>query len=592
MQPCLYYARRFSGLILGIYSLFTVGFPSVSAQTNPPLVEVDPSVYVSRWNNSVTLSYPTSLAWWQCCAPPNDYGVTTNISTSWDGTNLVVTGTSIWPSGGTNADGSAAFSTRASAMTYKLNPYENVWTLIYQDIDGIWHTNFPADPGSYLGMRDERRNQTGHSITNQLAGMPDDDNNPTTVDVTTVTTNASTLTLYTGVAADSTYPHPFRLTAHVWDTTGEEIEYSPEYITVLGQTLDTNSAIVIVRADNVRETVTPVVAGSPNDTRSTVTPEKLKVRFYAQAGKLTQGYDPRPGTNDDHWTSLAVGGTNQIAELRIPADWATNRVELKVTGPISVSQTNSFSTQVTPLTIISTGNEGTATVEAQFINGTNKTTLAQLKIRIMPVKVVMVDIFRVEDSSSTNTTLGTTPDNTSIISTLNQIYQQACIVFQDVSLETEGQSYQVNYDTNTANGLFDIGDPDPAASEKSALSHLWAASQAQFHLVILADSSALYDSDGTLGIPESINHARGAHDGDRAAYGFMQRTGGMIGEIFAHEIGHLYGFQHDNPPWPDTEEHVMRDGEPTLIGEAWQEYWPGGWFRAEDWLMINSSPKN
>lgn len=95
------------------------------------------------------------------------------------------------------------FTTYPSSYSYSPTTNSNAWTLSWTDPEGN-PTNHVVDPPIWLmAMRDAGRNQESHSTTDQLPGVPDANNIPTTVDVTTITTNATTLMRYTGKTVDT-----------------------------------------------------------------------------------------------------------------------------------------------------------------------------------------------------------------------------------------------------------------------------------------------------------------------------------------------------------------------------------------------------
>jgi hypothetical protein len=500
------------------------------------------------------------------------------------------------------------FQTNVFGGTYQRHTNPVSWTftgVIPEGVNIVNVTNCPWITPSWYSQT-QHLHQISHTNTVEV-----DLGENGTVNVVTVTTNDSKIKLYTGIADDSTRPHLFRLNVRVWNTVDpdNETEYPASTIRLLTQTPNEAGDIYIVRNDNVHEDVTPSVVGvADNDVKFTVTPEKLKVRFYAQAGKLAHGYDPMP-TNKvaDHWTSLAVGGTNEITELRIPGDWATNRIELKVTGPISLSQTNGFSTQVTPLTIVSTGGADEATIEA--VDNVTYTTLAVLKVLILPLRIVPVGIFRITDPDSEDTALGDTDSNESIIATLNQIFRQANVQFYDNTLSVSDGAYadgvSLNYDINVKEGYYD----NPDNTVEYDLIADWVDTIVGTNLLPILMIKEWGIPYPITNLPSSLRSIRGAKEtGPLRTFIFTEASQGVQSLVGAHEAGHALGLHH----WPNdnagpilvfpqdnsqTVEHLMRPGSPWFWPtdpEAdmsdtsnWVVPFPGQWLDKESWQKVN-----
>lgn len=404
---------------------------------------------------------------------------------------------------------------------------------------------------------------------------------------------------------------------------------------VLSRTPDADGNIYVVLPEDARYDVTPVIKTStgplgapggalspsaPTDNRAVISPSKLKPSFYARAGMLAQGYDPMP-TNKlaDHWTSLAVGGTNEITELRLPLAWATNRIELKVTGPISVTPTSGFTNLVTPLTIVSTGTNGdVATIEAQAVDGTNRTTIVTLQVMILPLRLVPVGIFRVTDPASEATALGDTDSNETIINTLNQIFKQANVQFYDQTTNfADGEfvnGISINYDLDAKNGLLDRG-PNSLVPDEEDIIKNWVQSNignSLLPILFIRQWSVPYN---TANLPPPLKDIR------RNTFGPENK---QIPVIFAeparllqsltgtHEVGHFLGLDHwpDDVvsldfPWPMDNgvkvEHLMRPGAPKFWPtdpnadmsdtSNWMVPFPGQWMDKESWDQVNKKAK-
>ena len=564
-----------------VFLLTDVSSPIRAAET-----EIPPTNYVSSYSGAVTNDYPTNLAWWSEFRPTGDYGAMVNEHVTWDGTTFEYSNVLIFPEADTN--GATVFHTNSGTSYWSVST-NGVWTYSWKVDNGGSDTNLPSLRPDWLFRRAEsNRIQTGHvTITESILA----DN--TSEYTTNTVTNATTLMLNTGKAIDTTYPHLFQFKVTVWDTTdpANEVEYSPGVISELGITLNPQGCAFTNLDDNAVVNITPSLVGvASNDTRFKVEVDKVKVRFGAQAGKMCEGYDPKPGTTTNHATSLAIGGTNQITELQIPADWALDLVELKVTGDITVSQTNNFTSRTTALTIISTGtNPATAAIEAQY--KTNHVTLAKLAVEIMQWRTIPIDFWRIQDTNSLDTLIGDTPSNASLIQTLNSIFRQACITFTDASAESTDWVFHQAYDTNL-NGKVDFGG---TSTEFDSVTNVLLNTSAKFRLLIIADSDASYNDTN---VPPNLDHVRGRQVDD---YGmvFVKYCTGDIGDVLAHEVGHLLSFaqvidnsEHDTGEWPldngTIQEHLMRSGKPFQKNQEWIVPWPGHWLRREDWKFLNN----
>lgn len=580
-------------------------------QTNPP-VEVEPNIYASQLASSVHVEHPNSLEYWQEKAQLGDWGAMLDSQISWDeATGLgIVSWVGIFP---TN-NSPLSFQTNAYTGTYQRHTNPIRWTYtgpVMEHINLVYVTNCPWSTPSWYSQETWKR-QVAH-VETETFDLQDN----TTVALVRTKTNNAKIKLYTGIAIDSTRPHLFRLNVQVWNTTAPTTAtlIPPSAVRLLSQTPNGDNDIFIVRADDLRQDVTPTLVGvSDSDIKFQVTPEKLKIRFYAQAGKMADGYDPRPSTKQDHWTSIVLGGTNEVTELRIPADWATNRIELKVNGPISVSQTDNFSAQITPLTIVSSGTATPASIEARDkITGT---TLALLNVRVLPLRTVPVGIYRIEDwnSGGGDTFLGSTSSNGEIVGQLNSVFKQAAIQFTDATVATLSQVLDNRYDVCPEDGKFGIN-----AEETQAIRNVLQPLPRQIRIVIAKDTTLSYGSP----TPTELNKPKGTrHESvPSAPLKFLviwsSPAAGMLGAVAAHEVGHYWelpdhydqvnaGVLTPSPsPTDPAEDHLMIDGAPfyrSLLGpevnpipvdpNAWLTRSPGRWMRKEDWDQANSEAAN
>lgn len=335
--------------------------------------------------------------------------------------------------------------------------------------------------------------------------------------------------------------------------------------------------------------------------------EKVNVEFVAPEGMISQGYDPRPGTNDDHWTSLAVGGTNEIVDLRISADWATNLIELVITGPITISQTNDFTDQTTWLTITTSATGKTnATIEARY--KTNHTALAKLQILILPVRLIPVGIYRIYDSESeADTYLAPTESNAAIIERLNSVFRQACLEFYDATDPDMPDPFDNRYDVDQEQGSFDHDSED----ETTPIRDQFTTMQTQIKIVI-PNKGIQYPF---VHIPEAFSWIRGKHvddfgEADEFLVVFAEPAQGIHSVAAAHEVGHYYSLIHldhvvsgvlfptnvppnspllmiDGAPWFQLNTDPAIDPETFDYANAdWKTRYPGVWLRKEEWEAV------
>jgi len=392
-------------------------------------------------------------------------------------------------------------------------------------------------------------------------------------------------------------------------------------------TPDPNDNVFFLMQDNERAQVsfifsptntlpTNLPPGAVEDVSFYAWPARHKVMFYARPGLLDQGYDPRPqNPNESHWTSLAAGGTNEITELRIPADWTTNfgQIELHTTGSITVTPTNNFTNQATPLTIVSAGSAGTGVIEARLA-GTGK-VWAKLNVDILPLRLVPVGIFRMTDSlSAFDTSLGQTDSNEVVIDTLNEIYRKANIRFYDQTTNAFYGTFQngvnLNYDVAPSDGRF--GHTNMIFEQSHV--HQWVTNHiggSLLPILFLRESFHVYPD---AAIPPGISRIRGNTPGiPDACLVFTLAATQVQAMVAAHEVGHFLGLHHwpgDEVPldydWPDDSgvkvEHLMRPGTPKFWPtdpdadpadtSNWVLPFPGRWMDKESWRTVNDSANN
>lgn len=586
---------------LALLCLWSAG--AALAQTPP--VEVEPYVYPYSLGGQTVVQYPDSLDYWEN-APANDYGLLAFQGICYNDFDNTVTITTalIWP---TNTM-PLMFRTNYGTWTYK-HLSDGTWTCSGTQVDGTSFTNLVTGP-PFCWNQSQYKQQTGHEDTEAFE-LP----NGSFVDVITTTTNGAKVKLYTGISTDTTRSHLIRLNVKVWNTTdsANETLISPSAVRLLTLTPDANNNVFIVRADEVREDVTPTLVGvADNDIKFEVTPERLKIRFYAQAGKMTQGYDPRPvNPKQDHWTSVTEGGSNEVAEIQIPAEWALPQIELRTTGPIAVTQTTGFTNQTTLLTILASCGVG-AEAYIDAVDKTTGITLARLNVLILPLRNVPVGIFRVTDPASPATALGATDSNEAIIAELNQIFRQAGVQFYDNTANIAGGAYvdglSLNYDKQPKDGIL-----QPLAAQELDVLKQWVQNNVQGNclpILFLRKEDQRYP-DARIPTEIASYRGRGLSNPERV-HVYSEPSQGAQALVAAHEVGHYFSL-HDhwvyNPFTPadrDKElpndagavvEHLMRRGNPILLDPtfnpalvgSWHVPTPGRWLDYESWSIVNGN---
>ena len=590
---------------LAVLCLWSAG--AALAQTPP--VEVEPYVYPYSFASYVSVEHPDSDEYWADISNVGDWGALSEQGITWDeasGVSTVAT-TLIWSLGGTPR----TFNTNSFTWTYQLEPNGN-WISWGTGPDGMSFTNNPGDPPAWW-IQQKRAKQTSH--TDKKPYQLQDES---FVNAVVTTTNDTKIKLYSGISTDTTRPHLIRLNVKVWNGTdaSNETLIPPSAVRVLTQTPDTENNVFIVRGDDIREDVSPTLVGvANNDIKFDVVPERLKLRFYAQSGKMIQGYDPRPGTKEDHWTSMILGGTNEVTELRLGADWATNKVKIKITGPISVltagvpiSPTSDFTTNTVPLTIINTGPGAHATIEVQ--DKASSTTLALLNVRILPLRTVPVGIFRVTDPDSVGTELVGTDANETILGELNSIFLQAGVQFTDESLNFHDGQYangvSLGYDKQPKDGLMAFTNE----IEKDVIAS-WVNSVVNGGLLPIM---LVRKWDGTYAdanMPAQIRFFRGnTFQVPDWSSVFTEPSSGIQSLVGAHEVGHFLNLHHwpadvvaPDFSWPQDNgiavEHLMRPGAPWFWPtdpnadksdtSNWVVPFPGRWLHKEAWDLVNAA---
>lgn len=427
------------------------------------------------------------------------------------------------------------------------------------------------------------------------------------------------LELLTGGSTNSRYPSLYKIYFGAKQN-GEMITNTEiSLITSIGTNNFTNVCntdyhVFETWSDCTTNLLNPTFGAAYTNVKFAATVEKVNVKFAARSGMMNQGYDPRPGTSDDHWTSLAVGGTNEITELQILRDWATNQVELIVTGPITLSQTAGFTETTTPLIITSTGTDATnATIEVQY--KTNHATLAKLQVLILPKRQIPVGIYRIYDScSGVDTSLSTTESNAAIIERLNSVFKQACLEFADATVPLPTDPYDNRYDVDIEDGRFNYG----SDNETEPIRSHFPMRQGQIRIIIANKGTSRYFAQ----TPEPISWARAAH-ANQDVYGptneflvvHAETAQGIQSTAAAHEVGHYLGIEvHDDrvdngilfpKPVPPGESHLMIDGaswfqldtDPPIPANFdyatanWRVRYPGVWLRKQDWEMVNGTAR-
>ena len=430
------------------------------------------------------------------------------------------------------------------------------------------------------------------------------------------------LELATGGATNSRYPSLYRiyLGAKQW---GQPLTNTAiSLVSTIGTNSFTNVCdldyfIYETWSDCITNPINPTFDAAFTNVQFAVVAEKVTVEFAARAGMMNQGYDPRPGTNEDHWTSLAVGGTNEITELHIFPDWAPDLIELKVTGPITVSQTNGFTDMTTPLTITSTSTGSAATNATIEIQGkSNHVTLATLQVHILPIQQVPVVIYRVQDSlSAVDTSLGGTESNAAIIDRLNAVFKPACVEFIDDYDVNLAGGLDLRYDIDLEDGRFDAR----SDLERDPFINMFGTMTNKLKIFLVNKSGIPYQEENPI-LPAQLNWTRGGTFLSRnplTYYGVVaaEPTQGFQSVVAAHEVGHVFGLpNHDDRvtagiltlmPVPPGEIQLMIDGEPFFQFDTdppvppnfdystanWQVRIPGTWLRSENWKDANEAAK-
>jgi hypothetical protein len=143
-------------------------------------------------------------------------------------------------------------------------------------------------------------------------------------------------------------------------------------------------------------------------------------------------------TSTEPWTSVGTQRDNEIVQLVVEPAVAYSDIEIVACGPATVTPT-AVTQATTDLKITGGTYAGEAQIEARS-KATGK-TLARLNVMVLEWKILDVGIYRITDPNNPS---GTTPasdndaSNGAIIGTLNTIFKQACVEFQ------EGETFPTN----------------------------------------------------------------------------------------------------------------------------------------------------